>query len=375
MKYYLIAGEASGDLHASNLMRELKKRDPQADFRFWGGDLMQQQGGTLVKHYRDLAFMGFVEVLMNLRTILGNLKACKADVAAYRPDALIFIDYPGFNLRIADWAKKEGIPTHYYISPQIWAWKQSRIHQIKRNVDHMYVILPFEKDFYAKFDYEVHFVGHPLIDAIQQAEEEKPAFEVFTKKYGLDQEKPIIALLPGSRKQEIKTMLPIMLSVRNSYPEYQFVVAGAPSQEADFYKEVIGNYKGVSVVSGNTYGLLRQSTAALVTSGTATLETALFNVPEVVCYKGSYISYLIARNLIKVKFISLVNLIMDRELVRELIQGELTTKNLKTELDLLLKDLAKQAALSTGYEELKDKLGGGGASAKTAELVLKTLTS
>lgn len=375
MKYYLIAGEASGDLHASNLMRELKKRDPQADFRFWGGDLMQQQGGTLVKHYRDLAFMGFVEVLMNLRTILGNLKACKADVAAYRPDALIFIDYPGFNLRIADWAKKEGIPTHYYISPQIWAWKQSRIHQIKRNVDHMYVILPFEKDFYAKFDYEVHFVGHPLIDAIQQAEEEKPAFEVFTKKYGLDQEKPIIALLPGSRKQEIKTMLPIMLSVRNSYPEYQFVVAGAPSQEADFYKEVIGNYKGVSVVSGNTYGLLRQSTAALVTSGTATLETALFNVPEVVCYKGSYISYLIARNLIKVKFISLVNLIMDRELVRELIQGELTTKNLKTELDLLLKDLAKQAALSTGYEELKEKLGGGGASAKTAELVLKTLTS
>lgn len=375
MKYYLIAGEASGDLHASNLMRELKKRDPQADFRFWGGDLMQQQGGTLVKHYRDLAFMGFVEVLMNLRTILGNLKACKAEVAAYRPDALIFIDYPGFNLRIADWAKKEGIPTHYYISPQIWAWKQSRIHQIKRNVDHMYVILPFEKDFYAKFDYEVHFVGHPLIDAIQQAEEEKPAFEVFTKKYGLDQEKPIIALLPGSRKQEIKTMLPIMLSVRNSYPEYQFVVAGAPSQEADFYKEVIGNYKGVNVVSGNTYGLLRQSTAALVTSGTATLETALFNVPEVVCYKGSYISYLIARNLIKVKFISLVNLIMDRELVRELIQGELTTKNLKTELDLLLKDLAKQAALSTGYEELKDKLGGGGASAKTAELVLKTLTS
>ena len=375
MKYYLIAGEASGDLHASNLMRELKKRDPQADFRFWGGDLMQQQGGTLVKHYRDLAFMGFVEVLMNLRTILGNLKACKAEVAAYRPDALIFIDYPGFNLRIADWAKKEGIPTHYYISPQIWAWKQSRIHQIKRNVDHMYVILPFEKDFYAKFDYEVHFVGHPLIDAIQQAEEEKPAFEVFTKKYGLDQEKPIIALLPGSRKQEIKTMLPIMLSVRNSYPEYQFVVAGAPSQEADFYKEVIGNYKGVSVVSGNTYGLLRQSTAALVTSGTATLETALFNVPEVVCYKGSYISYLIARNLIKVKFISLVNLIMDRELVRELIQGKLTTKNLKTELDLLLKDLAKQAALSTGYEELKDKLGGGGASAKTAELVLKTLTS
>jgi lipid-A-disaccharide synthase len=306
---------------------------------------------------------------------MGNLKACKADVAAYQPDALIFIDYPGFNLRIADWAKKEGIPTHYYISPQIWAWKQSRIHQIKRNVDHMYVILPFEKDFYAKFDYEVHFVGHPLIDAIQQAEEEKPAFPVFADKYGLNAEKPVIALLPGSRKQEIKTMLPIMLSVRDEYPGFQFVVAGAPSQDDAFYQEVIGNYKGVSVVSGNTYGLLRQSTAALVTSGTATLETALFNVPEVVCYKGSYISYLIARNLIKVKFISLVNLIMDRELVRELIQGELTTKNLKTELDLLLKDLAKQAALSTGYEELKEKLGGGGASAKTAELVLKTLTS
>ena len=327
MKYYLIAGEASGDLHGANLMRALQQIDPEAEFRFWGGDRMEAVGGKLIKHYRDLAFMGFWEVITNLKTILRNIDFCKRDITQFQPDALIFIDYPGFNMRIAKWAKQQGIPTHYYISPQIWAWKENRIKAIKRDVDAMYVILPFEKDFYeGKHQYPVHFVGHPLLDAI--AARKEVSEEVFKRENGLD-ERPIIALLPGSRKQEIAKMLSVMLSVVGSYHQYQFVIAGAPSQEYDFYKQFIKE-ENVHFVTGKTYDLLSHAHAALVTSGTATLETALFNVPEVVCYRGNWISYEIAKRVISLKYISLVNLIMDAPVVTELIQGELNTKNLKT---------------------------------------------
>jgi lipid-A-disaccharide synthase len=364
MKYYVIAGEASGDLHASNLIKEIKKLDSDANFRCWGGDLMQKEGAELVKHYRDLAFMGFTEVLMNLRTILKNIDFCKTDITAYKPDVLILVDYPGFNLRIAEFAKTQNIKVFYYISPQIWAWKQSRIHKIKKIVDKMFVILPFEKDFYSKFDYKVDFVGHPLLDAIANFKLEKTPLN-------LPNNKPIIALLPGSRKQEINTMLPLMLSIKKDYPEYQFVIAGAPSQSKEYYNSFLQN-DDTTIVFGQTYQLLKQSHAALVTSGTATLETALFGVPEVVCYKGGKISYLIARQLIKVKYISLVNLIMDNEIVKELIQDELNPKNLKIELDKLLAEETRNKMINN-YSILKEKLGGSGASKKTAELMISYL--
>ena len=369
MKYYIIAGEASGDLHAANLMKALKKTDTNAEFRFWGGDLMQNVGGTLVKHYKELAFMGFFEVIMNLRTITKNLSFCKKDIEVYQPDCLIFIDYPGFNMRIAKWAKKLGMKTHYYISPQIWAWKENRIKAIKRDVDFMYVILPFEKNFYEKkHNFPVHFVGHPLIDAIANRTEISDV--VFRTEYHLS-DKPIIALLPGSRKQEIEKMLSIMLSVVNDFPEYQFVIAGAPSQEFSFYQRFLTN-ENVRFISNKTYDLLSHSYAALVTSGTATLETALFNVPEVVCYKGSWISYQIAKRIITLKYISLVNLIMDKEVVKELIQEELTTKNLKSELNKIL-NLESRSILLENYAQLEQNLGGEGASKKTAELICNYL--
>lgn len=371
MKYYIIAGEASGDLHGSNLIKQLKIKDPNAEFRCWGGDLMQAQGAEVVKHYRDLAFMGFIEVVMNLKTILTNIKVCKADIEAYQPDAIILIDYPGFNLRIAEFANKLGIKVFYYISPQIWAWKQNRVHKIKKVVDKMFVILPFEKDFYKKFDVDVDFVGHPLIDAIAAERKIQPSFDEFIAKNEL-QTKPIIALLPGSRKQEISTMLPIMLSVINQFQNYQFVIAGAPSQDKSLYEPYLkGN--NTHILFGKTYDLLQQSEAALVTSGTATLETALFKVPEVVCYKASSISYLIAKQLIKVKYISLVNLIMDREVVKELIQSELNTQLLKEELSKVLKGGEKRIKLQADYDELIIRLGGVGASEKTAQLITETL--
>jgi len=369
MKYYLIAGEASGDLHGANLMRALQQIDPEAEFRFWGGDRMEAVGGKLIKHYRDLAFMGFWEVITNLKTILRNIDFCKRDITQYQPDALIFIDYPGFNMRIAKWAKEIGIPTHYYISPQIWAWKENRIKAIKRDVDAMYVILPFEKDFYeGKHQYPVHFVGHPLLDAI--ATRKEVSEEVFKRENGLD-ERPIIALLPGSRKQEIAKMLSVMLSVVGSYHQYQFVIAGAPSLGYDFYKQFIKE-ENVHFVTGKTYDLLSHAHAALVTSGTATLETALFNVPEVVCYRGNWISYQIAKRVISLKYISLVNLIMDAPIVTELIQGELNTKNLKTELEKLLNP-EYRAQLLKDYKTLREKLGNEGASERTASLILNSL--
>ena len=369
MKYYLIAGEASGDLHGANLMRALAEIDPQAQFRFWGGDRMEAVGGKLIKHYRDLAFMGFWEVVTNLRTILRNIDLCKGDITAYQPDALIFIDYPGFNMRIAKWAKQQGIPTHYYISPQIWAWKENRIKAIRRDVDAMYVILPFEKDFYeGKHQYPVHFVGHPLLDAI--ATRREVSMEVFKRENGLD-ERPIIALLPGSRKQEIAKMLSVMLSVVGSYHPYQFVIAGAPSLGYDFYRQFIRE-ENVHFVSGKTYDLLSHAHAALVTSGTATLETALFCVPEVVCYRGNWISYQIAKRVISLKYISLVNLIMDAPVVTELIQGEFNTRNLKVELDKLL-DPAYRDKLQRDYQALRERLGNEGASRRTAQAIYNSL--
>lgn len=369
MKYYIIAGEASGDLHGSNLMKALYKEDPDADIRFWGGDLMLAAGGTLVKHYRDLAFMGFIEVIFNLKTILSNIEICKKDIENFNPDVIIFIDYPGFNMRIAKWAKARGIKTHYYISPQIWAWKENRIKAIKHDVDHLYVILPFEKDFYEKkHGFPVEFVGHPLIDAIHNRVEISQA--EFIKANDLD-DKPIIAVLPGSRKQEITKMLSVMLSVTEDFRDYQFVIAGAPSQEFSFYEPFLKN-KNVRFISNKTYDLLSHSTAALVTSGTATLETALFKVPEVVCYKGSWASYQIAKRIITLKYISLVNLIMDKEVVKELIQDDCNTKNIKTELQKLLDPDYRKKILSD-YQELEQKLGGTGASEKTARLLIRNL--
>lgn len=367
MKYYLISGEASGDLHGSNLMRSLQNEDPHSDFRFWGGDLMQEVGGSLVKHYKDLAFMGFAEVVMNLRTILSNIKFCKNDILEYQPDALILIDYPGFNLRIAEWAKKHEITVHYYISPQIWAWKENRIKKIKRDVDQMYVILPFEKEFYeVKHDFPVHFVGHPLLDAIHQKDPVDP--QQFAEEHGLN-DQPIIALLPGSRKQEISKMLSVMLKMVPRFKDYQFVIAGAPGQQPDFYKPFIQEDR-VTLIQNKTYDLLSVATAALVTSGTATLETALFKVPEVVCYKGSKISYEIGKRLVNVKFISLVNLILDREAVTELIQDEFTVSNLENELHRIL-DHKQREKVFDDYIQLENDLGGRGASEKTAHLIIQ----
>lgn len=369
MKYYIIAGEASGDLHGSNLMKEIKKKDPNAAFRFWGGDLMKEQGGTLVKHYRDLSFMGFLEVILNLRTILGNIQFCKKDIAAYKPDAVILIDYPGFNLRIAEFVKSMGIKVYYYISPQIWAWKTGRVHSIKKFVDRMFVILPFEKEFYSKYEYEVDFVGHPLLDALKDLPELN--LEEFKSKNQLDERK-IIALLPGSRKQEIAVKLPLMLSVANDFPDYQFVIAAAPSQEEEFYKKIAGD--DLNILYGQTYDLIRSAEAALVTSGTATLETAFLNTPEVVCYKGSRISYEIGKRVVKnIEYISLVNLIMNREVVKELIQNELNSKNIKEELTKILSG-PKRSKILDDYKELRQKLGGTGASVRTADLIVKDLS-
>lgn len=370
MKYYIIAGEASGDLHASNLMRGLKAADKQANFRFWGGDLMKAVGGTLVKHYRDLAFMGFVEVVKNLRTILGNIKSCKIDIESYRPDVLILVDYPGFNLRIADWAKKQGLKIFYYISPQIWAWHKSRIHQIKQNVDRMFVILPFEKTFYEKHDYKVEYYGHPLIDVI----ETHPKKSNFLTQNSLSQ-KPIIALLPGSRRQEIDRLLSVMLEIVPRFSNYQFVIAAAAATPLKVYEEILTKHNAnCGIVQHQTYDLLQHSEAALVTSGTATLETALFQVPQVVCYKTSLLTYLIAKNLVDIKYISLVNLIADRPLVKELIQGACNLENLTAQLNAILKK-EKAEEIKEGYSQLKKQLGEVGVSKKIGKRMVELLNT
>lgn len=370
-KFYIIAGEASGDLHGSNLMRALKQQAPETEFAFWGGDEMSSIAGSPRKHIKELAFMGFVEVLLNLRIILKNIDFCKKDILDYQPDALVLIDYPGFNLRLAKWAKKQNIPVLYYISPQIWAWKQKRVHLIKEVVDEMYCILPFEQDFYQKFDMSVHFVGHPLIDAIDNFQEKSFQIETFKTEHELN-DLPILALLPGSRNQEIKVKLPLMWKAAQHFAhDYQIVIAGAPNQTENFYQEVLQN-NSAKIVSGATYGILSMAELALVTSGTATLETALFRVPQVVCYKGTSISYAIAKRLIKVKYISLVNLILDQAAVVELIQSECTPENMKKHLQEI-QSSEKRKQLLENYAELAQLCGGGGASERTAMLMLKKI--
>jgi lipid-A-disaccharide synthase len=374
MKYYIIAGEASGDLHGSNLIKELRRADADAIIRCWGGDKMREAGGQLVKHYRDLAFMGFTEVVKNLGTILQNFKFCKEDVLQFKPDALILIDYPGFNLRMAKWAKKQGLKVIYYISPQVWAWKENRVRSMKENIDKMITIIPFEKNYFKdKWNWEVEYVGHPLAEVVA-------GYELRLTGYGSSftidfPSSNIVALLPGSRKQEISKKLPIMLEVSKFFPHHQFIVAEAPSVEDSFYKEFTKPYSNVSAVKNQTYQLLMHARAALVTSGTATLETALFGVPEVVCYKGSAISYQIAKRVIKVKYISLVNLIMDKPVVKELIQKDLTVENLNHELHELLTNKERITAIKKDYDELKKILSdGGNASARAAKSIIAFLS-
>jgi lipid-A-disaccharide synthase len=365
MKYYLVAGEASGDLHGANLMKELKKLDPQAEFRYFGGDLMHAEGGTLAKHYADMAFMGFFEVVANLRTILKNMAYCKQDIAAYQPEILILIDFPGFNLKIAAFAKENNLPVNYYISPKVWAWNQKRVLKIKKIVDHLFCILPFEVDFYKEWGMKVDYVGNPLLDAVAAF---KPDTDFLQNNKLTD--KKIIALLPGSRKQEIDYLLPDMLKVADHYPDYQFVIAGAPSFNADYYQQYLKG-KSIPIVFNATYDLLSNAHAAIVASGTATLETALFNVPQIVVYKGNPISIGIARMVIKINFISLVNLIVNRGIVKELIQQDCNPDAISAELDLILNNSTYRQAMLGNYNELDERMGTAGASAKTAGLIIK----
>ena len=368
MKYYIIAGEASGDLHGSNLVASIRQKDPGAKIRAWGGEKMRRNGANVVKNYHDLAFMGFVEVLMNLNTILKNFNFCKKDITEFNPDALILIDYPGFNLKVAKWAKKKGFKVFYYISPQVWAWKRRRVYTIKKVVDKMLCILPFEKKFYDNYDVDCQFVGHPLLDEIAKVEPVDK--NKFYKANRLNPKKELIALLPGSRKQEVSRMLTVMLDVVKMFPNYQFVIACAPSLPVSYYKKIIGEKSNVRLVLNRTYQLLQLSSAAIVTSGTATLETALLDVPEVVCYKANKISYLIARQLAKVKYICLVNLIMDRLVVKELIQGDMTANSIRDELQSLMNSSKRQKKLLEDYEELKYVLGNAGASDRAAETII-----
>lgn len=358
MKYYLISGEASGDLHGSKLITEIRALDPAAEIRFWGGDLMQAAGGELVMHYKQRAYMGFLEVAMNLRKILGFMKHCKQDLLAYAPDVVVFIDYAGFNLPVAKFAKQHGLKTIFYISPQVWAWKEKRVHTIRTVIDKMLVILPFEKAFYQKWNYEVEYVGHPLVQIIREYKETHPTLHPGATK--------TVALLPGSRLQEIYKKLPIMLDVTDRFPNCRFLIAQAPSIDTDVYTGIIGNRTNVELVADKTYALLMQAHAALVTSGTATLETALFGVPEVVCYKGSKITYEIAKRLINIKYISLVNLILDKPVVTELIQDALTTDNMERALRSILEDEQRIAAMKADYQTLQALLAQGGDASKAA---------
>ncbi|MDC1371341.1 lipid-A-disaccharide synthase [Flavobacteriaceae bacterium] len=373
MKYYIIAGEASGDLHGSNLIKELKIINPSSTFRCWGGDLMKSQCNKLVMHYDDFSYMGFLEVIVNAKKILSYISLCKKDIEEYNPDVIIYIDYPGFNMKIAEWAKRKNFINHFYISPKVWVWKENRVKKIKRVIDKMYVILPFEEGFYLnKHNYKVDFVGHPLLDAIDNQKEFNR--QEFLAKNKLSS-KPVIALLPGSRNQEIIKLLPLMLDVVSNFDDYQIIIAGAPNKSINYYEKIILSNKesrsSIKVICNQTYDILKISSAAIVTSGTATLETALFKVPQVVCYKTSTISYLIGRLLIhNLKFISLVNIILDKHVVKELIQNNCNKDNLVIELQKILNKSDRSLMLKE-YELLHKKLGGKGASKKTAELISK----
>ena len=369
MKYYIISGEASGDLHASNLMRSLKQEDSEMEVRAWGGDLMEAQGATLVKHYKELAFMGFLEVVMNLRIILNNLAFCKKDVLEFQPDLLILVDYPGFNMRVAKFAKQHNIPVYYYVSPQVWAWKKNRVYDIKKYVTKLYAILPFEKDFYKQFDYEVEYLGHPLLDAVFNYKNELKVEANQWKQEG----RPLIALLPGSREQELNKMLLKMIEVETQFPNCDFVIAGVDALGKDFYHSLL-KHSNIRVVFNKTYELFDEADAALVSSGTATLETALFNVPQVVCYQTSWFSFKIAQLLVDIKYISLVNLISDKEVVKELIQDDLTVVNMVAELKKILSPAHKTHMLHQ-YAELRTLLGGEGASERVAKSIYKHISN
>lgn len=377
MKYYLIAGEASGDLHASNLMRELKKLDSMAHFRYWGGDLMEQQGGQLVSHYRDTAYMGVFEVVKHLPDIFRNFRRCNADIKSFNPDVVILVDYPGFNLRMAKKIKKLGIKVFYYIAPKIWAWNQSRVHKIKRNVDKVFTILPFETDFYARFGVPVVYSGNPLLDAIHSRPFKNETFNEFLQRHQLP-DKPLIALLAGSRKEEIDRLLPDMIAMMPHFPEFQFIIAGAPSFSMKDYDHYLEGVKEVKVVFNETYSLLQQAHAAMVTSGTATLETALLKCPQVVCYKmwgGSFTDFVSKKIIIKVPYISLVNLIMNRQVVKELFQSSFSLEELQNELKLLCYNETYRHEMMKGYDELGYIMGGPGSSERTARLMRESLRS
>ncbi|WP_394994008.1 lipid-A-disaccharide synthase [Emticicia sp.] len=365
-RYFIIAGERSGDLHGANLIKAIKNADSEAVIKAWGGDYMQEAGAEISKHYRDLAFMGFVEVLFNLPKILGFFKECRNTIAEFKPDAIILIDYAGFNMRMAKWAKKHGYKVFYYISPKVWAWNQSRAWALKTNIDRLFVIFPFEVEFFKKYNYEVEFVGNPLFDAIAAF---KPNLE-FLKENHLENKK-IIALLPGSRKQEVDKMLELMIATKEQFIDYQFVIAGVGNLSKAFYERFLT--ENINVVFDQTYDLLAHAQAAMVTSGTATLETALFDVPQVVCYKTSWISYKIAKQLIKVPFISLVNLVAQKEVVKELIQDELTSKNIAYELKKILPNSGKRKNQLLGYQMIKESLGDVGASEKTGRRIVELL--
>lgn len=373
MKYYLIAGEASGDLHGSNLMKSLKSVDAEADFRFWGGDLMARYGGEPVKHIRELAFMGFVKVVTNFSTILKNIKLCKSDILNYKPDVIILIDYAGFNLLIAQFAKANNLRVHYYISPKIWAWKTNRVKKIKKYVDRMFTILPFETEFYKKYQFNVDYVGNPVNDAIFAHEDYSQTFKEFIAEHNLD-DRPKVGLLAGSRRQEIRLMLPVMIEVSHFFPNYQFIIAGAPGIELEFYKKYIGAHN-IPILFNNTYEILKQSKAALVTSGTATLETALLNVPQIVCYHTNIgnLLYAIGRKIIKVRWLSLVNLILGYEAVKELTQSTFKKEYLVKELEALLHNKTYRNKVLADYQQLKEKIGKPGASQRAAQEIFTDL--
>ncbi len=372
MKYYIIAGELSGDLHASNLMKALKKKDAQAEFAFWGGDLMHAQGGQLDMHYKSTAFMGIVDVLKNLGKIKRNFKQCKANILSFNPDLLILVDYPGFNLRMAEFAKKKGFIVYYYISPKIWAWKKKRAYKIKEFVDKLFVIFPFEIKFYKQFSYPVEFVGNPLLDAIENNIQNKKTKATFLEEHQLE-DKPIIAILAGSRQQEIKHNLAIMLSVISKFPNHQFIMAAAASLDLEVYKSYTEK-QNVKIIKDKTYDILQQSDAALITSGTATLEAALLGVPQLVCYRGDFFSYQIARRVMQVKYISLVNLVADKPIIKEYIQYQMTTDNLSAELEKILNDKQYRKNMLNNYKKMREILGGVGASERTADIICKSFS-
>ncbi len=373
MNYYIISGEASGDLHGSRLMQGLKQADPAAHFRFWGGDLMAAEGGTMVKHYKDTAVMGFWEVVKKLRSVTRNIRQCQQDLLEHRPDVLILIDYPGFNFRMAKFAKEHGIEVFYYIAPKVWAWKEKRVHRLQKYVDKLFIIFPFEVEYFKKWNIDAFYTGNPLVDTVSEKLANQPTFEQFCKENNLP-EKPIIAVLAGSRMMEISYVLPRVLSIAKHYPNHQFVIAGAPSINPKIYEKYLAG-STAKVITGKTYEIMAQAEAAMVASGTATLEAALIGVPQVVCYGGSEISFQIAKHLVKTKYVSLVNLIMDAPVVTELLQHDMSAGNMQHELSVLLPGGSMRQLMLKNYAKLRNMLGETGAATRVAAEMVKIITN